>query len=137
MPNLLIRNIIHDVDKILRQAILREGKHKFVIYTNGTGGKLVKEYLESEFGISPEYIIDNKVYDGKEVLNMQQAKKRDNKGIYFLICSWHNDYYDEIRKDIYDAFPKKQIIDLFPRTGEKKLPTKKEIIQVFHFLDTF
>lgn len=83
MPSLFLRNIIRDVDKVLRCHITVEGKDKFVIYTNGNGGKLVKEYLESEFGITPQYIIDNKVYDGNEILSIEQAKKRDNTGVYF------------------------------------------------------
>ena len=136
MPSLFLRNIIRDVDKVLRCHITDEGKDKFVIYTNGNGGKLVKEYLESEFGITPQYIIDNKVYDGNEILSIEQAKKRDNTGVYFLICSWHNDYYDEIRKNIYEACPEKQIIDLFSHPEEKVLPTKEEICQVLSFIDT-
>ena len=53
-----------------------------------------------------------------------------------MICSWHNDYYDEIRKNIYEAFPEKQIIDLFSHPEEKVLPTKEEICQVLSFIDT-
>jgi hypothetical protein len=136
MPNLLMRSIVKGIEKILCHAVAEEGKSKFVIYTNGMGGKIVKEYLDSEFHIKPEYTIDNKVYNGKEVLSIEQAKKRDNHNVYFLISSWHNDYYDEIRKRIYEAFPREQIIDLFPHT-EEKLPTDEEICQVLKIVESF
>lgn len=40
-------------------------------------------------------MIDNKRHDGKTILNIEEERKRKNKGIYFLISSWHNDYYNE------------------------------------------
>lgn len=137
MPDLLIRNIARDIDRNIRNSIVDEGKRKFVIYTNGMGGKFVKEYLASEFGISPEYIIDNKVFNGKDVLNIEQAKKRDNENVYFLISSWHNDYYEQIREVIYGAFPKEQIIDVFPRVKPKVLPTDEEICSVLRDIDAY
>ena len=100
------------------------------------GGQLVKEYLEMEFSIEPEYIIDNKIYDGITVLNIEQAQRRNNKDIYFLICSWHEEYYDEIREKIYRIFPKEQIIDLFPKTVTT-LPTTADICRVLSYIDTY
>lgn len=134
MPDLLIRNIIKNLDSHLRHMIVDEGKNKFVIYTNGMGGKLAREYLKTEFSIVPEYTIDNKAYNGKDILNIDQAKKRNNQNVYFLICSWHPDHYDEIRRAIYEAFPREQIMDIFPCTA---LPTKKEISSVLHYIDNF
>lgn len=137
MPDLSMRNISKNIIEILRTVVLDEKKDKFVIYTNGMGGKFAKEYLETEFGIKPEYIIDNKKYDGINVLSIEQALERNNEGVYFLICSWHGEYYTEIRKKIYRAFPKEQIIDLFPIKENKPLPTDEEICKVIQSLDTY
>ena len=134
MPDLFIRTIIQKFDAHLRHIIKDEGKNKFVIYTNGMGGKLAREYLKTEFGIIPEYTIDNKRYNGSDILNIEQAQKRNNKSVYFLVCSWHPDYYDEIRRVIYEAFPNEQIIDIFPRAA---LPGKKEICAVLHHIDSY
>ncbi len=100
------------------------------------GGGLVKEYLKSEFSIFPEYTIDNKKYNGIDILSIDQAKKRNNENVYFLICSWHNDLYEQIRLPIYNTFPKEQIIDVFPRIAES-LPTSSEILYYLRKIDTF
>ena len=135
MPSLFIRNMEKDMERVLRHVIVEEGKKRFAIYTNGTGGKMVREYLESEFGIYPEYVIDNIVYNGRDILNIVQAKERDNREIYFLICSWNNEYYDEIRNTIYEGFPKEQVIDVFPRREKKNLPEREEICQILSIID--
>ena len=70
MPSLFIRNMEKDMELVLRHVIVEEGKKRFAIYTNGTAGKMVREYLESEFGIYPEYVIDNIVYNGRDILNI-------------------------------------------------------------------
>lgn len=136
MPDLMIRTMIRRMDdnQLLRHRILDE-KKKIVIYTNGMGGKLARKYLLHEFGICPEYTIDNKLYNGEDVLNIEQAKKRDNRNSCFLICSYNNDFYDEVRDPIYKAFPEEQIIDLFPR--EKLLPSEEEICKMLHYVDTY
>ncbi len=136
MPDLTVRNVAKNIIKRLRSIVIDEKKDKFVLYTNGMGGQLVKEYLEMEFSIEPEYIIDNKIYDGITVLNIEQAQRRNNKDIYFLICSWHEEYYDEIREKIYRIFPKEQIIDLFPKTVTT-LPTTADICRVLSYIDTY
>lgn len=136
MPDLIYRNLTKNIIKYVQPAVADHKKNKFVIYTNGMGGQVVRKYLETEFSIWPEYIIDNKVYDGINILNIEQAKKRDNSGVYFLICSWHGDYYEEIRKKIYDAFPREQIIDVFPRV-DKALPTDEEICETLRYLNTY
>ncbi|MCI8584824.1 MAG: hypothetical protein HFI92_02820 [Lachnospiraceae bacterium] len=136
MPDLVMRDIAKKIMECMKTIIIDEKKDRFVIYTNGMGGKLVKKYLDVEFHIKPEYIIDNKSYDGKHILSIEQAKSRDNKGVYFLICSWHGDYYEEIRKKIYDAFPEEQIIDLFPRM-KKSLPTDEEICNVLQYVNMY
>lgn len=136
MPDLVLRNMTKNITEYLQPLIVDEKKNRFVIYTNGMGGQTVKKYLETEFSIKPEYIIDNKTYDGTDILNMEQAKKRDNRGVCFLICSWHGDYYKEIRKKIYDTFPEEQIVDLFPKV-DKTLPTDEEICKVLQYLNTY
>lgn len=136
MPDWTFRENIKKIAGKIRPVVKGGKKDKFVIYTNGAGGQLVKRYLETEFSIEPQYIIDNKTYDGVHVLNLEQAKKRDNKDACFLICSWNSDFYTEIRKAIYEAFPAEQVVDLFPKE-DQGLPTKEEICNVLHYVDSY
>lgn len=76
------------------------------------------------------------MYDGITVLNIEQAQRRNNKDVYFLICSWHGEYYDEIREKIYGTFPKEQIIDLFPKLVIT-LPTTADICKVLSYIDSY
>lgn len=136
MPSVLAKDIIDTIDKNFRHFIEENKSKKFVIYTNGMGGTLVRNYLKSKFSIIPEYIIDNKVYNGIDILNIEQAKKRNNQNTYFLICSWDYNLYEEIRQTIYNAFPSNQIIDIFPHI-RKSLPTESEIIKVFYHVNSY
>ena len=132
------RFIWESIDRVLRPFVQENKEKKYVIYTNGIGGKMVRDYLETEFHIYPEYIIDNLKYDGVNVLNLEQARMRKNENVYFLICSWHIDYYVDIREKIYREFSKEQIIDLFPNwIIEKVLPTKKEICDMLSYVDKY
>ena len=47
MPDLTVRNVAKNIIKRLRSIVIDEKKDKFVIYTNGMGGQLVKECLET------------------------------------------------------------------------------------------
>lgn len=128
---------MNEIDDNIRCTIEDKKEKKFVIYTNGMGGRLVREYLESEFQITTEYTIDNKMYNGADILNIEQAKKRKNEDTYFLICSWHKDYYDEIRKVIYEAFQREQIIDVFPNEDVCVLPSDGEILEILDYVDSY
>lgn len=100
------------------------------------GGALVKECLKKKYSILPEYTIDNKTNNGTTILSIEQAKRRNNEGISFLICSWNDRYYMEIRQVIYEAFPEEQIIDIFKEEGEI-LPTEKEISDVLYYVEGY
>ncbi len=53
-----------------------------------------------------------------------------------MICSWNSDFYTEIRKAIYEAFPAEQVVDLFPK-ADQGLPTEEEICNVLHYVDSY
>lgn len=90
-------------------------KNKYVIYPNGYIANIVKEVLMEKYGIEPEYIVDNYVYDGKNVLNLEQARTRSDMYTYYLVCSDKDDIYDEIREKLRQYVDDKNIVELFPR----------------------
>ena len=63
------------------------GRKRFVLYPNGEIAKMVKRILISQYNIIPEYTVDNYTFNGENILNLEQAKKTQQRGVYFLICS--------------------------------------------------
>lgn len=100
--------------KELLEKCIGEGKTRFVIYPYGEYGKLIENYL-SDFGIFPIYKIDNSLFDGKEILNLKQAKLQNNDKNIVLICSDNIISYDEIRNLAKREFNADNILDLFPQ----------------------
>lgn len=93
---------------------IKQGKTNYIIYPNGNFSVTVRNILK-EFNINAEFYIDNKNYDGVNVLNIQQAMDRGIGDCIILIASNNENYYDEIRENIYKAFSKDSILDLYPR----------------------
>lgn len=133
MKNALVRKYCKYFDNVISQINLEE--KRFVIYTNGVVGKFAKEYLKQEYKIDVAFVIDNKAYNGQDVLNLEQAKKRNESDIVYLICSDNLDFYNEVRKAIYDALPKEQIVDVFSTINKKDLPTEEQIVEVLTEID--
>ncbi len=57
-----------------------------------------------------EFCIDNQKYDGITVLNIQQAVDRGIGDCIIRIASNNENCYNEIRKNIYKAFPKEVML---------------------------
>lgn len=93
---------------------VESGKSKFIVYPNGAIAGYIVDILKERFQISPCFAVDNGNFDGKNVLNLDQASGQNKDDYYYLICSDRRDIYKAIRKRIYDAIPREQIIDLFP-----------------------
>lgn len=109
------------------------GRKRFVLYPNGEIAKMVKQILISQYNIIPEYIVDNYTFNGENILNLEQAKKTQQRGVYFLICSDKKNIYNELRIKIKEYIDAEMILDLFPRINNKYL--NKEICHKLDELD--
>jgi len=113
MYDINVRYTVNLVIPIL-EKLINDGNMNFGIYTYGNIGQFIdKEILQRRYGIFPKLIIDNKSFDGKNILNLKQAKELLDDNIIYLICSNNKKFYDEVRRDIYAIFPQEQIVDLF------------------------
>lgn len=126
-----------DQAKPILDEQIRNGRTKFGIYTYGQFGKFVRnEILKDIYGLEPAVIIDNKIFDGDQILSLGQAKDRNEGDIVYLICSANLDSYMEIRKAIYDSLPREQIIDLFPKE-EEELLEESAVKRTFQMIDSW
>ena len=133
MKNILVRRYCKYFEEAISKIDSKE--KKFVIYTNGVVGRFAKEYLKQEYNIDVAFVIDNKAYNGQDILNLEQAKKRNESNLVYLICSDNLDFYDEVREAIYKVLPKEQIIDVFSTVNKKDLPTEEQIVEVLKQID--
>jgi len=102
------------IDKTSLEKLIEQGKKHYILYPNGKIALEVKELLV-HLGAEVDFYIDNKNYNGREVLNIEQAQSKGIENAYILITSDQDLIYEVIRKNIYAAFPKEQILDLFPK----------------------
>lgn len=109
------------------------GRKRFVLYPNGEIAKMVKQILISQYNIIPEYIVDNYTFNGGNILNLEQAKKTQQRGVYFLICSDKKNIYSELRIKIKEFIDDEMILDMFPRINNNCL--NEEICKKLDELD--
>lgn len=125
-----IRHIMGVLDEVISQ-----GKRKLAIYPYGDVGRLVERILAENYGLEPEYIIDNKKYDGSRVLNMAQVQERGDRDVCVLVSSFRSECYQELRDTVRMHFPVEQIVDLFPRADKNSFPTDREIRSILKKID--
>lgn len=133
--NFDFRYIYQHVKNSLDELIKVKGYRKYVLYPNGEITRFVKDFLREEYQLEEEYVIDNLNYNGQDVLSIEQAKRKSNDGVIFLICSDNIIYYDEIRRVIYENIEHKQIFDIFPVNRADMLPDDYEIRKILDYLD--
>lgn len=93
---------------------IKQNKRKFVLYPNGEITNIVKQLLDSEYNISPIFVVDNYKYDQKSVYNFEKADQMTQDDMYYLVCSDNDLYYDNIRNTLKMYIKEEQIVDLFP-----------------------
>ena len=125
MKNVLVNTIDYTrIVNIVKKLIL-DGTNKFIIYPKG----MVSEYVENivvNLGGRIEYYIDNINYNGKNILNINQAVNKKNNA-KILICSKNDRCFDVLRKNIYDAFEESRVIDLFWTYDSKIFVEKSDV----------
>lgn len=102
------------ISSFLKEQIAM-GRKRFVLYPNGEIAKMVKQILISQYNIIPEYVVDNYNFNGKNILNLEQVKRTQQRGVYFLICSDKKNIYNELRIKIKEYIDDEMILDVFPR----------------------
>ena len=98
----------------LIQELISNHIHTFILYPYGEVSEFVSPIINKYNG-TIKYYIDNYKNDGKFILSIEQAIKNKMGNEVILICNINEKYYNEIRENIYRAFPKDKIIDLFPK----------------------
>ncbi len=106
---------------------------KYVLYPKGEISEIVTDVLHKEYGIYPEFYLDNYKYDGNSVLNFEQLKLRIDDKTYYLICSDRADIFNEIRNNLEKYVNKKHIIDLFSKKIDKDF--SKEVADILNMID--
>lgn len=91
---------------------LDKGFSEFVIYPYGELGNIIAQRILSKNGKVKLYI-DNFKCDNENIFNIEQAKEILSESDIILISSANYNYYEEIRNNIYKAFPNLDIVDLF------------------------
>lgn len=106
------------------KSLIEQGKKKFILYPNGELTNIVKQVLKSEYQLTPVFVVDNLNYDGKEIYNLEQAAKKTEDDMYYLVCSDKVDIYNILRDKLRLYIKNEQIIDLFdlfPQIDVKKI----------------
>ncbi|GEM_PF-6028176 len=98
----------------LIKELISNNINTFILYPYGEVSEFVSPIINKYNG-TIKYYIDNYKNDGKFILSIEQAIKNKMGNEVILICNINEKYYNEIRENIYRAFPKDKIIDLFPK----------------------
>jgi hypothetical protein len=135
MYDINVRYTVNLVAPIL-EKLINSGKRNFGIYTYGNIGQFIdKEILQKQYGIYPKLIIDNKSFNGKTILNLEQAKVQSDDNIVYLVCSDNKRFYDEIRSSIYATFPLEQVVDLFSERPNITVVNDDDLNNVFTIIE--
>ncbi|MCI9442258.1 MAG: hypothetical protein HFH15_13695 [Ruminococcus sp.] len=96
--------------------LIEEGKTQFIIYPFGARGMTTKQVLNQFYGIQEEYIVDNKlaaVSKNKKIIDIETLKKVDIKNAVVLLSSDHEEIYNELRHQIFQAVAREKIVDVY------------------------
>ena len=97
------------------KSIYKTGKRKLALYPYGTLAKEIRSLIEDKH-MEISLIVDNKLTDKENgILSVEGLKGIDVSTFLFIICSDSFRIYDEIRVKLYEAVPKENIFDWFPR----------------------
>lgn len=128
-----VRWAVKHINDVLDKEV-KAGNKKFVIYPYGELGRLADKVMKELYSLEPIYVVDNKIYDGKRVLSVEQVKDRNNEELRFLICNANPESYEEVRKIIYSAVGSEQIVDVFQK-NEFSFPSRDAVLKKLDELD--
>lgn len=108
--------MITDYQKI-RTAIedaLICGKSHFIIYPYGEYGVLTKQILNDSFGITEDYVIDNKLSRFNcNIKNLSFCSSLERDKYTVLLTCANPDVYDEVLNNLKQYFTQDEIIEIF------------------------
>lgn len=102
---------ISSVAKAERVLALLDRSKEWIIYPFGEKGKLVKGIVDVYY--SGAIVADGKNNKSKSVMSLEDLQNLDVNNKLVLLCSDSEEYYNEIREQIFGIFPFSQVIDVF------------------------
>lgn len=102
------------ISKSIRWEI-EKGERNFIIYPFGVNGVIVADVLEKQFGIKPNYIIDNNLCKyNKNIYPVDFLDGLQAKDYMVLLTAENPEIVESVRYTIYSHFPKSRVLELFP-----------------------
>ncbi|MBQ9365585.1 MAG: hypothetical protein IJT82_07400 [Schwartzia sp.] len=96
---------------------IEHGEKNFILYPFGVNGAMAKEILQTQFGLMPAYIIDNKLCNLNSDIHPVEFLDNLNPDDYLLILTIENpDTIEIIRHSAHSHFPHHRIMELFPHS---------------------
>lgn len=100
----------------MRNAInkaLNDGRKKFIIYPFGEQGQRFKEILNNEYGITEEFVIDNRAEASEEhIRRLKKLTPQMLENHTVFLVSDNLDIYFQLRNQLLELIPKKNVIDV-------------------------
>lgn len=96
--------------------LVGEGKKRFAIFPFGVRGMLVKKILNERYGITEEFIIDNKLAessDNSKIISLADFGEKSDEKIIVLLANENGAVFSEIRYQLMQYVEISQIVDVF------------------------
>ena len=100
--------------------------NRFIIFPFGVNGMLVKYILEEQFGIEPEYIIDNKLSKTNPNIKPIEFLKGIDTSLFTVLLTSDNSNSEDIRQAIFDYVAEENIFDLFYQSRNPRIAWLKD-----------
>ncbi len=107
--------------KTVLEQCIGAGKTRFVLYPYGEIAKFIEKVIHNEYNMDIQCAIDTMNSNSQTVFSITEAQNIVDKDCVILICSDNRKYYEEIRRNIYEAFDREQVVDVFPVPDDDEL----------------
>lgn len=114
MRNLAFIRPISNVTKAERVLKCLDRSKEWIIFPFGEKGKLVKGIADVYYGGAD--VADSKTGDSQAVMTIEELRSIDKNNKLLLLCSDSEEYYNELREEVFDIFPFEQVVDVFSKS---------------------
>ena len=105
---------ISNVAKAERVLKRLDRSKEWIIFPFGEKGKLVKGIVDVYYGGAS--VADSKTNEPQTIITIEELRNIDTNNKLLLLCSDSEDYYNELREEIFAIFPFEQVIDVFSKS---------------------
>lgn len=96
------------------EKMISEGKTRFILFPFGDHGLMIKNILNNQYGITEEYILDNKLSKlVDKIYPIEFLSELDLDDYVILLTSDNEEFYSEIRSELMKYADLRQFIDVF------------------------